>query len=216
MRVSDYNLSVITAKLPADSPVEASIAVGPEDNCACTVSAGDTHLPSTAPDARSFERILKSRLPISPAPEPVHATTPRAVRNRARRSSKARSHSKTSAIDAQNTHAPSGLRRVLIPTEWLVPVVVTEAPPWSIGTPDIEAGAPCPRFRVAMIACRRNLVATPLRVECVAYPFDCRVSCHVTGGPSDQRGTVASSPARSARLRPRRSDADERPAVSSN
>ena len=61
-RVSDDNLIVITATLPADGPVEASIAVGPEGNCACRISVGDTHLASTAPDARSFERLLKSRL----------------------------------------------------------------------------------------------------------------------------------------------------------
>ena len=43
--------------------VEARISVGPpEGTFACTMSAGDTHLASTAPDVRSFERVLKERL----------------------------------------------------------------------------------------------------------------------------------------------------------
>ena len=63
VRVSDDNLIVITGTLPGDSPGEARIAVGPEGNCACRISVGDTHLASTAQDARSFERILKSRMP---------------------------------------------------------------------------------------------------------------------------------------------------------
>ena len=62
VRVSDDNLIVITAEFQGDDPVEASIAVGPEGYCACRISAGDTHLLSTATDVRSFERMLKSRL----------------------------------------------------------------------------------------------------------------------------------------------------------
>ena len=42
--------------------VEVSIAVGPEGTCGCRISAGDTHLASTAPDVRSFKQILKQRL----------------------------------------------------------------------------------------------------------------------------------------------------------
>ena len=53
---------MLTAELSGDALVEASIAVGPEGACACRISVGDTHLASTAPDTRSFERILRSRL----------------------------------------------------------------------------------------------------------------------------------------------------------
>ena len=62
VRVSEDGFIAITAHRPGDNPVEASIAVGPEGTFACTVSAGETHLASTAPDARSFERVLKERL----------------------------------------------------------------------------------------------------------------------------------------------------------
>ncbi len=62
MRVNEDGFIVVTAELSAAGAVEASIAVGPEGTCACTVSAGDTHLASTAPDVRSFERVLKERL----------------------------------------------------------------------------------------------------------------------------------------------------------
>ena len=41
--------------------LEASIAMGPEGNFACRMGADDTHLASTTPDVRSFERILNSR-----------------------------------------------------------------------------------------------------------------------------------------------------------
>ena len=60
VRVSGDNSIVITATPPGDGPVETSIAVKPEGSCACRMSAGDRHLASTAPDAHSFERILKS------------------------------------------------------------------------------------------------------------------------------------------------------------
>ena len=53
---------VITAELPGDELVEASIAVGPDGTYACRISAGDTHLASTAPDAPSFVQVLTSRL----------------------------------------------------------------------------------------------------------------------------------------------------------
>ena len=62
LRVSDDNLIVITTTIPGDSPVDASIAVGPEGNCAYRMSAGDTYLASTPPDARSFDQVLKRRL----------------------------------------------------------------------------------------------------------------------------------------------------------
>ena len=62
VRVSDDNLIVISATLAVDGPVEASIAVGPESNCAGRITAGNTHIASTAPDPRSFAQVLKSEL----------------------------------------------------------------------------------------------------------------------------------------------------------
>ena len=46
--VSEDNFIVITAEFPAENLIEAMIAVGPEGTCACKISAGDTHLASTA------------------------------------------------------------------------------------------------------------------------------------------------------------------------
>ena len=62
VRVSDENFIVITAAFSGNDEIAATIGVGPEGTCACKISAGDTHLASTAPDARSFERVLKNRL----------------------------------------------------------------------------------------------------------------------------------------------------------
>ena len=62
LQVSDDGFMAMTAELTGDGPVEASIAVGPDGTCVCRISAGDTHRACTAPDARSFERVLKKRL----------------------------------------------------------------------------------------------------------------------------------------------------------
>ena len=62
MRVSEDGFIAVTAELAGNGRVEANISVGPEGTFACTVSAGDTHLASTAPDVRSFERVLKEHL----------------------------------------------------------------------------------------------------------------------------------------------------------
>ena len=62
VRVNEDGFIVVTAELSAAGGVEASIAVGPEGTYAGTVGAGDTHLACTAPDVRSFERVLKERL----------------------------------------------------------------------------------------------------------------------------------------------------------
>ena len=62
VRMNEDGLVVLTAELPGDGLVEVSVAVGPEGTCACRISAGDTHLASTARDARSFERVPRSRL----------------------------------------------------------------------------------------------------------------------------------------------------------
>ena len=62
MRVSEEGFIVVTAEPSAADAVEASITVGPEGTCACTVSAGDMHLACTAPDVQSFERAVRERL----------------------------------------------------------------------------------------------------------------------------------------------------------
>ena len=62
VRVSEDGFIVVTAEIASNGPVEASVSVGPEGTLACTVSAGDTHSASTAPDVRSFERVLEERL----------------------------------------------------------------------------------------------------------------------------------------------------------
>ena len=62
VRVSEDGFIVVAAEFSAVGAVEASIAVGPEGTCACTISAGGTHLAATAPDVRSFERVLTERL----------------------------------------------------------------------------------------------------------------------------------------------------------
>ena len=62
MRVNEDGFVVVTVEFSAAGAVAASIAVGPEGTYVCTVSAGDTHLASTAPDVQSFERVLTERL----------------------------------------------------------------------------------------------------------------------------------------------------------
>ena len=62
VRVSEESHVVITAELAGNGLVEATIAVGPDGTCACRISAGETHIASTAPDTRSFEQVLKERL----------------------------------------------------------------------------------------------------------------------------------------------------------
>jgi len=63
VRVSDENFIVIsTAVLPGAVPVQATIAIGPEDTYACKITSGGTHTAHTAPDAQSFEELLKKRL----------------------------------------------------------------------------------------------------------------------------------------------------------
>ena len=60
--VSDEQFIVITAVLAGDVPVEATIAIVSDGTCAGKISAGDTHLARTAPDAPSFERVLPERI----------------------------------------------------------------------------------------------------------------------------------------------------------
>ena len=62
LRVSEDSFIVITAELSGNDRVRASIVAGPEGTCACRISTGDTHLASTASDARLFEQVLKNRL----------------------------------------------------------------------------------------------------------------------------------------------------------
>ena len=70
VRVSGDGFIVVTAELAGNGPVEATVAVGPDGTCACTVSAGERHLASTAPDVRSFERALRERLAEVGVPGP--------------------------------------------------------------------------------------------------------------------------------------------------
>ena len=53
---------VITADVSGDEPAEVTIAVGPDETCACRVSTAAGHLASAAPDVRAFEQVLASRL----------------------------------------------------------------------------------------------------------------------------------------------------------
>ena len=62
VRVNSDGLVVITDELLEDELVEASTMVGPEGTCACKISVGATHLASAAPDAGSFELVLRRRL----------------------------------------------------------------------------------------------------------------------------------------------------------
>ena len=62
VRVSEDGFIVVTAELSGNGPVEAGITVGPDGTCACRLGAGGGHLASTAPDARSFEQVLRERL----------------------------------------------------------------------------------------------------------------------------------------------------------
>ena len=62
VRVSDDSFIVITADVSGDEPVEVTIAVGPDGTCACKVGTARGHVASAAPDPRSFEQVLKSRL----------------------------------------------------------------------------------------------------------------------------------------------------------
>ena len=73
---------------------------------------------------------------------------------------------------AEHTRPPSRARRFLVPAVRLVPVVVAELPPRNIGAPHIVASTLGPGFRVAVGARRRDLGATPPRVERMARPFD--------------------------------------------
>ena len=60
--VSEDGFIVITAEFSENELVEATIAVGPDGTCACKISAGEAHVAATAPDAHSFEQVLKDRL----------------------------------------------------------------------------------------------------------------------------------------------------------
>ena len=62
LRVAEDGFVVLTAELSEDALVEVSIAVGPEGICACRISAADVHTAAAAPDARSFEQVLKQCL----------------------------------------------------------------------------------------------------------------------------------------------------------
>ena len=62
VRVNEDSFIVITAEVPGDDVIEATIAVGPDGTCACKVSTAHGHVASASPDARAFEHVLRTRL----------------------------------------------------------------------------------------------------------------------------------------------------------
>ena len=62
VQVRDDGFIAITAEFSGDVVVKATTVVGPDGTCACRISAGATHLAATAPDARSFQDVLRKRL----------------------------------------------------------------------------------------------------------------------------------------------------------
>ena len=62
VRVNEDSFIVITAEVSGNEPVGVKIAVGPDGTCACKVSTAHGQAASAAPDARSLEQVLASRL----------------------------------------------------------------------------------------------------------------------------------------------------------
>ena len=62
VRVSDDSFIVIAAELTGNGQVEASTTVGSDGASASRISAQVGHFASTAPDIRSFEKVLEERL----------------------------------------------------------------------------------------------------------------------------------------------------------
>jgi len=62
VRVNEEGFIVITANVFGDRPVAVTIAVGPDETCACRVSTADGHRASAAADVRTFEQVLKSQM----------------------------------------------------------------------------------------------------------------------------------------------------------
>ena len=62
VRVNEDSFVVVTATVPGDDVIYVTIAVWPDDTCACKVSTADGDLASAAPDVRAFEQVLASRL----------------------------------------------------------------------------------------------------------------------------------------------------------
>ena len=62
VQVTEEGFILAAAEIAGDGLVEVSITVGPEETCACRVSAGDAHMAFTSADARSFETVLAERL----------------------------------------------------------------------------------------------------------------------------------------------------------
>ena len=62
VRVSEDSFIVITAEVPGNELVEVTIAVGPDGTCACKVCTAHRQAASAAPDTRSLEQVLSSRL----------------------------------------------------------------------------------------------------------------------------------------------------------
>ena len=62
VRVSEDSFIVITAEIPGNELIAVTIAVGPDGTCACQVSTAHGQVASAAPDTRSLEQVLSSRL----------------------------------------------------------------------------------------------------------------------------------------------------------
>ena len=62
VRVNKESFIVVTATVPGNDVIDVRIAVASDGTCACRVSGPDGHRASAAPEARSFEELLKSRL----------------------------------------------------------------------------------------------------------------------------------------------------------
>ena len=73
-----------------------------------------------------------------------------------------------------------GLGGVAVPTKRLTPIVVAQLSARSSYAPHAVACTSRPDLGVAVIARRRDLRATPPRVERVARPFNGGISCHAT------------------------------------
>ena len=62
VQVSEDGFVAITFEVRGEGQTEATIAVGPDGACACKIRVGDDVRAVTAPDGKSFERVLEKRL----------------------------------------------------------------------------------------------------------------------------------------------------------
>src|SRR6266511_1171827 len=72
----------------------------------------------------------------------------------------------------------TGESSFFIPSQRFGPVHFAKESARSCGAPKLVSHSLRPQFRIAVIASRRNLLATPPRVECVVRPLNMGVLCH--------------------------------------